>query len=107
MDTKEEVRTMKKKTAPIRVEIKPGNPPTADPYVLDISKKGADRVEWSSKVKDWAVVFEGLSPFKRLYFIPGQHQSGNIVVDSGPTEYSYTVYVNGKKSNSPQIKISP
>lgn len=101
---------MEETLAPILVEIQPGNPPTTkveDQYNLHLSKSKGQHVEWFSANDDWAVVFQDMSPFQRDYFVPGKRASGTIVVDAGPTEYKYTICANGKKSDSPIIKIDP
>ena len=103
---------MEETLAPIQVEIKPGNPPTTSDekkYYLELSKSRGDHVEWfmAGSNDDWAVIFQDMSPFHRQYFVPGAHQSGGIVVDSGLTEYKYTICADGKKSDSPIIKIVP
>lgn len=103
---------MEETLAPIQVEIKPGNPPTTkveDQYYLRLSKSKGEHVEWfmANNNDDWAVVFQDMSPFQRDYFVAGKRASGTIIVDDGPTEYKYTICANGKKSDSPIIKIEP
>lgn len=89
-----------------QIKIKSGNPPTAKPYTLEICKKSKDRVKWTSKSKDWVVVFKGASPFERQFFSPAHPGNQKIVVDSTPTEYPYMVCVNGKTCASPIIIVT-
>lgn len=81
---------------PIRIEIIPGsggNPPTVDQPTVHVSRGKKDRVQWWSKSHDWAVVFEGETPFEYHYFSPCN--PGNVEITGAEAEYKYSIYVDG------------
>jgi hypothetical protein len=93
-----------------RINLKAGNPPTAEPYEQEVYKPTGDTVIWGPEDpsnKDWAVVFYGPSPFERQVYTADHPKTEEIVVDPGPTRYPYVVCINGKISHTPIIKITP
>lgn len=91
----------------IRIEIIPGsggNPPTVDQPTVHVSKGKVDRVQWWSRSHDWAVVFDGDTPFERRYYSSCNPGSNEITVDSG--QYKYTIFVDGS-STDPMIIVDP
>jgi|YelNatPaOPRAMG01_1025707.scaffolds.fasta_scaffold28526_4 hypothetical protein len=89
---------------PIRIEINPGNPPSVSQDPVKISRGKNDRVQWHSTSNDWAVVFDGPTPFEHHYYSPCN--PGNVQVTGGSGQYKYTVFVNGQKID-PIIIVDP
>ncbi|HET7101981.1 MAG TPA: hypothetical protein VFJ52_12585 [Terriglobia bacterium] len=80
----------------IRIEIIPGsngNPPTVDQPTVSVSKGNGDRVHWWSQSHDWAVVFDGDTPFEHHYFSPCN--PGNKEITAGEGSYKYTIFIDG------------
>lgn len=88
------------------VKIVAGNPPSAHPDTVTISKADGDRVQWEADSDDWAVVFEGQTPFERDYFEPSHPGSKGIRVAPGNKHYKYTVYLGGKKGADPIVVVT-
>lgn len=94
-------------TMPNKIQIIPGsggNPPTVDQPTVHVSKGKGDRVEWWSTSHDWAVVFDGTTPFDRHYYSPCNPGNSHIV--GSEASYKYTVYVDGQ-SVDPIIIVDP
>ncbi|HZT69618.1 MAG TPA: hypothetical protein VFC10_07705 [Terriglobia bacterium] len=89
---------------PIRIEIIPGNPPSVNQNTVRVSRGKNDRVEWHSTSNDWAVVFDGPTPFERYYYSPCN--PGNTQLTGAQGSYKYTVFVNGQKTD-PIIIVDP
>ena len=91
----------------IRIEIIPGsggNPPTVDQPTVRVSKGKSDRVQWWSRSQDWAVVFDGATPFERHSYSSCNPGNNEITVDKG--QYKYTIFVDGN-SIYPMIIVDP
>jgi len=91
----------------IRIEIIPGsggNPPTVDQPTVHVSKGKSDRVQWWSRSHDWAVVFDGDTPFERHYYSSCNPGSNEIAVSEG--SYKYTIFIDGN-STDPMIIVDP
>ena len=85
---------------PIKIEIIPGsggNPPTVDQEKVGVSKAKQDRVEWWSRSHDWAVVFDGKTPFEHHYYSPCN--PGNTEITGSAGDYKYTIFVDGNSAD--------
>lgn len=82
-----------------KIKIIPGDPPTVEKDGQKVIKKDDDRVKWESKSKDWAVVFEGDTPFELHCFSPSASDSGKIMPNAQLKQYKYTIFVDGRKSD--------
>lgn len=91
-----------------KIKLKKQTPPTTDPYGKEIKKADKDTVEWEpekSGDKDWAVVFDGPTPFERHVYNADHPKTKDIVVDPSETHYHYSVCMDGKRSHSPWIIV--
>lgn len=89
-----------------RIELVPGNPPTAKPNSQGLSKRAADTVKWHSNSSNWSVDFEGDSPFAGHHFSPSNPDSGPIRADANNGQYTYSITVDGAQAD-PMIIINP
>ena len=90
-----------------RIEIIPGsggNAPTVDQPTVRVSKGKSDRVQWWSRSHDWAVVFDGATPFERRYFSPCNPGNNEIKVNEG--SFKYSIFIDGSSAD-PIIIVDP
>jgi hypothetical protein len=86
--------------------------PVVDKELVHLHKSKKHRVEWVADPPDldFVVVFdkqEG-TPFDRVFFHPGKHQSDEIVVeipDGQARTFNYTVHFHNGKKKDPGIII--
>ncbi len=79
----------------ITVTIKPGDPPTVDPFEVHVSKKRKDEVIWESNGAPFVVRFDAETPFDSDRFDHAQSRSGPVRGNAEEKRYKYTVETGG------------
>lgn len=85
----------------VTVTITPGNPATASPDSVTISKSDGDQVKWvcPNCTSGFAVHFPQASPFAGKSFSSKNPQSGKVAAQAAKGTYNYTVTTNGSMSD--------